>query len=62
MFYFTPRKNIDKDVAEFKHITSTAENIAIYTWNKLEPKLPGLYKVKLWETKDNIVTYKGDKL
>lgn len=63
VLFITLLKNIDKDVPEFKHITSSAENIAIYVWDKLEPKLSGLlYKVKLWETKDNIVTYKGDKM
>lgn len=40
----------------------TAENIAVYIYKNLEGKFPKhvkLHKVKLWETEDSCVTYKG---
>ena len=36
----------------------SAENIAIWVWQKLENKLP-LYEVKVWETATSFVTYRG---
>ncbi len=42
----------------------TAENIAIYVWNKLEDKLKRdnckLYEIEVWETKNSGVIYKGE--
>jgi 6-pyruvoyltetrahydropterin/6-carboxytetrahydropterin synthase len=41
----------------------TAENLAIWVWDKLEPLLAGdnylLSEIVLWETEDNFVTYTG---
>lgn len=37
----------------------TAENIAVWIWNKLKGKL-NLYKIKLWETPTCFVTYRGE--
>jgi 6-pyruvoyltetrahydropterin/6-carboxytetrahydropterin synthase len=53
-------KNIDRDVADFVGV-STAENIAIYIWDLLKPVLADLlYEVRLQETENNIVIYRGE--
>jgi 6-pyruvoyltetrahydropterin/6-carboxytetrahydropterin synthase len=36
----------------------TAENLAVWIWNRLE-KVLNLYKIELWETSDSSVTYYG---
>lgn len=38
----------------------TAENMAIWIWNKLHKHLD-LHKIELWETPDSFVTYYGKK-
>ncbi|CAH8840213.1 unnamed protein product [Trichobilharzia szidati] len=57
-------KNIDEDVEYFKrnNIVSTTENLAVFIWSQLVDAIPNklLYKVKVWETEKNIVTYKGE--
>ncbi len=37
----------------------TAENIARWIWETLEPRLPGLCEVRLYEIPDSCVTYRG---
>jgi 6-pyruvoyltetrahydropterin/6-carboxytetrahydropterin synthase len=37
----------------------TAENIARWIWETLQPRLPGLAEVKLWEIPGCCVTYRG---
>jgi 6-pyruvoyltetrahydropterin/6-carboxytetrahydropterin synthase len=37
----------------------TAENIARWVWETLEPRLPGLCEVRLYEIPDCCVTYRG---
>lgn len=37
----------------------TAENIARWIWEALEPRLPGLCEVRLHEIPDSCVTYRG---
>ena len=37
----------------------TAENIARWIWEALEPRLPGLAEVRLYEIPDCCVTYRG---
>lgn len=37
----------------------TAENLAIFIWDKLKNSLP-LYEIKLWETPDSFVVYMGE--
>jgi 6-pyruvoyltetrahydropterin/6-carboxytetrahydropterin synthase len=37
----------------------TAENIARWIWEVLEPRLPGLSEVRLYEIPDSCVTYRG---
>ncbi len=44
---------------------STAENISIWIWNKLENKLKGphhrLYEINVWETETSFITLKADE-
>jgi 6-pyruvoyltetrahydropterin/6-carboxytetrahydropterin synthase len=54
--------NLNLDVAEFKNLNPTAENIAIVIWNILRTKIDmslGL-KVVLFETERNFVEYEGE--
>jgi 6-pyruvoyltetrahydropterin/6-carboxytetrahydropterin synthase len=37
----------------------TAENIARWIWEVLQPHLPGLVEVRLYEIPDSCVTYRG---
>jgi 6-pyruvoyltetrahydropterin/6-carboxytetrahydropterin synthase len=55
-------KNLNLDVAEFKNLTPTAENIAIVTWDILRKQIdPGLeLKITLYETERNFVEYAGE--
>jgi len=54
-------KNLNLDVDFLKGKIPTAENIAIGIWDQLEDKLPAgkLYSIKLYETENNYVEYKG---
>lgn len=38
----------------------TAENIVVWLWERLQPVLPSLFELKLWETHDCAVTYRGE--
>jgi 6-pyruvoyltetrahydropterin/6-carboxytetrahydropterin synthase len=58
-------KNLDVDVPYFKNIVSTTENVAIYVFNEIKKLLPKpelLYEVKIYETDNNIVIYRGEKM
>lgn len=52
-------KNLNVDVAAFKNLNPTAENIAVVIYNALKPHLsPKLeLKIKLYETRRNVVEY-----
>ncbi len=52
-------KNLNLDVAEFKQLNPTAENIAIVIYNILRPNIAEeLYlQVRLYETERNFVEY-----
>jgi 6-pyruvoyltetrahydropterin/6-carboxytetrahydropterin synthase len=39
----------------------TAENIARWIWERLEPQVPGLAEVRLWEIPDSCVVYRGGR-
>ncbi|KRZ09761.1 6-pyruvoyl tetrahydrobiopterin synthase, partial [Trichinella zimbabwensis] len=54
-------KNLDKDVPFFQTHTSTAENIAYYVWSKLQAACECLYEVKIKETENNYVIYRGER-
>lgn len=56
-------KNLDKDVPYFKNVVSTSENVAIYIFDEIKKLLPKpelLYEVKIFETDNNIVIYRGE--
>ena len=52
-------KNLNLDTTEFKNLIPTAENIAVVIYDKLRLKLDQKFdlKIKLYETKRNIVIY-----
>lgn len=54
-------KNLNEEVAAFKDLNPTAENIAVVIWNKLRPHLDKslVLEVQLYETPRNFVTYSG---
>ena len=54
-------KHLNLDVDFLKDVVPTAENIAIACWNQLEPRIKEgkLYSVRLFESQNNYVEYKG---
>ncbi|WP_318643209.1 6-pyruvoyl trahydropterin synthase family protein [Flavobacterium ardleyense] len=54
-------KNLNLDVAEFKNLNPTAENIVVVIWNKIRARLnPNLeLEITLHETARNSVFYAG---
>lgn len=55
-------KNLNVEVAEFRDLNPTAENIAVVIYDKLKPRLEEKLEleVTLYETPRNFVTYKGE--
>jgi len=55
-------KNLNEEVAEFKTLNPTAENIAVVIYNKLRSKIDTKLEltVTLYETPRNYVTYSGE--
>ncbi|MFA9190013.1 6-carboxytetrahydropterin synthase [Flavobacterium sp. FZUC8N2.13] len=55
-------KNLNLDVAEFKDLNPTAENIVVVIWNKVRKRIESKFdlEVVLYETPRNFVTYKGE--
>ncbi len=55
-------KNLNEDVAEFKDLNPTAENICVVIWRKLRPFIASDkdLEITLYETPRNFVTYKGN--
>lgn len=52
-------KHLNLDTEEFKDLNPTSENVAVVIWDLLEPKLPKLFKVGLFETEKNYFEYLG---
>jgi 6-pyruvoyltetrahydropterin/6-carboxytetrahydropterin synthase len=54
-------KNLNLDVDFLEGKIPTAENIAVGIWDQLQDKIPSgkLYSIKLYETENNYVEYKG---
>ncbi len=53
------------DKLDHTHLNDTlenpsAENIAVWIWEKLKPELPGLKNVKIFETDDYYCSYNGN--
>jgi 6-pyruvoyltetrahydropterin/6-carboxytetrahydropterin synthase len=55
-------KNLNTDVDFLKGVIPTAENIATGIWNELADKIDEgkLYSIKLYETENNYIEYKGE--
>ncbi|KGL63999.1 6-pyruvoyl trahydropterin synthase family protein [Polaribacter sp. Hel1_85] len=55
-------KNLNIEVAEFKNLNPTAENISIVIYNKLRPHIPAHLEIEvtLYETRRNFVRYSGE--
>ena len=54
-------RNLNLDVPWFRNHIPSAENIAVYIWERIKDKLPSgrLKRVRLWETPRNWVDYDG---
>ncbi len=54
-------KHLNHDVDFMTGIIPTAENICVAIWHQIADKLPSgrLYSVKLYETENNYVEYRG---
>ena len=54
-------KNLNLDVAWFRDVNPTAENIAVVCWRLLAPAVAPaeLVRIRLWETERNYVDYEG---
>ena len=54
-------KNLNIDVPAFRKLNPTAENIAVVLWDLIEKRLKRglLHEVKLIETENNFVSYRG---
>ena len=54
-------KNLNLEVAEFRNLNPTAENIAMVIWKKLKPHIgpDRELEVLLYETPRNFVTFSG---
>ncbi|MGE5682010.1 MAG: 6-carboxytetrahydropterin synthase [Bacillota bacterium] len=55
-------RHLNYEVDFMKDIIPTTENFAIAIWNQLYNKIPEgkLYSIKLYETENNYVEYKGE--
>ena len=56
-------KHLNYDVDFLNGINPTTENVAIAFWNQIVDKIPSgkLYSIKLHETENNYIEYKGEK-
>jgi len=55
-------KNLNLDVDFLQGVIPTSENICIAIWNELSDKITvgNLYSVKMYETENNYIEYKGE--
>jgi len=56
-------KNLNTDVDFLQGVIPTSENLVVCFWKILEKRLQGrceLYEVRLWETENNVVFYRGE--
>jgi 6-pyruvoyltetrahydropterin/6-carboxytetrahydropterin synthase len=54
-------RNLNLDVAYFKDVNPTAENLVVFCWQTLAPLIPvgTLRRLRLWETPRIYVDYDG---
>ncbi|WP_240689242.1 6-carboxytetrahydropterin synthase [Ammoniphilus sp. YIM 78166] len=50
-------KHLNYEVEEFKHLNPTSEVVAMVVYQMLEPHLPQLHKIGIWETEKNYFEY-----
>ncbi len=62
IFQKVDHKHLNLDVAEFKNLNPTVENMTVVFWKWLEAHLPAglLYEVKVYETENNVAVYRGE--
>jgi 6-pyruvoyltetrahydropterin/6-carboxytetrahydropterin synthase len=55
-------KNLNVDVDFLAGIIPTTENIAVSAWNQIKPHITEgrLFSIRLYETENNFVEYKGE--
>ena len=55
-------KHLNDDTDFLKGFNPTTENLAIGIWDQLKDKIPAgrLYSIKLYETENNYIEYKGE--
>lgn len=55
-------KHLNLDVAEFRKLNPTAENIALVCWGWLKARISGaqLFEVRIHETEKNTAIYRGE--
>ena len=55
-------RNLNMDVPWFRDHLPSTENVAVFIWQQIAPRLPAgkLVCVRLWETPRNYVEYRGD--
>lgn len=55
-------KNLNQDVDFLKNVIPSSENIVVAIWNQLTSRIPAgeLYSVKIYETENNYVEYRGE--
>jgi 6-pyruvoyltetrahydropterin/6-carboxytetrahydropterin synthase len=55
-------KNLNLDVADFKNLNPTAENIVVVIWQKIKTCISESHELEvvLYETPRNFVSYKGE--
>ena len=58
---YLDHKNLNEQIAEFKNLNPTAENIAVVIYNLLKTNLPAHLElsINLYETERNSVEYSG---
>ncbi len=54
-------RNLNLEVPWFRDHIPTAENIAVFIWDLLAPRIPSgrLQRIRVWETPRNYVDYEG---
>lgn len=55
--------NLNDPAGLLRGLIPTTENLAVVIWKQLEPRLKPvrLMEIKLWETANNLVTYRGEQ-
>jgi len=57
-------RNLNTDVDFLRDVIPTSENLVVCFWQLLEKRISEtceLYEVRLWETENNVVFYRGEK-